>query len=140
MPVSEKMKRMPNCVGVCIDEIKDGFRGRVYNCYSKNPEPFHDLTELFYIIENVMDTLNFPAVKTKNRHFKKTDIDFNYTRLDVEKKVLEVEELIPDLEKHGYIIMITSRDNATWQGSVYDKSHDIETPFNSEVELIRLLK
>lgn len=140
MPVSSRMKRTPSCVGVCIDESKKGFKGRVYNCYSKNPEHFNDITELFNIVDNLMDTLNYPALKTKYRGFKRTESTFVPARIDVEKKIRETEELIPDLEDYGYIIMVTGRDNATWQGAIYNKFLDVETKFNSGVELIRLLK
>ena len=114
--------------------------GRVYNCYSKEPDRFTDITEMFYIIENVMDTLNFPALKTKCRTFKRSAADFKPTPIDVENKILGAEELIPEGEENGYVLMITSRDNVTWQGMLYDKKKDEENSFNSEVELIRLLK
>ena len=140
MPVSSRMKRTPNCVGVVVDERRDGFKGRVYNCFSKEPQHFTDITEMFYIIDSVMDALNFPAIKTKNRKFKKTNLEFEPQPIDVENKVLGAEELIPAGEKEGYVLMITSRDNVTWQGFIYDKKNDVENTFNSEVELIRLLK
>lgn len=140
MPVSARMKRTPNCVGICIDEAKNGFKGKVYNCFSKEPQSFNDINEMFYIVEGVMDALNFPALKTKNRAFKKTSVDFEVKPIDVENKVLEAEELIPADVKDGYVLMVTSRDNVTWQGMIYDKKKDVEYTFNSEVELIRLLK
>ena len=140
MPISDRMMRSSNCVAVCVDETKNGFKGRVYNCYNKDPQHFNDVTEMFYIIENVLDALNFPALKTKDRGFKKTDYAFSPVEIDLDKKFHEVENLIPDLEREGYIIMVTSRDNVTWQGVVYDKKNDVECSFNSEEELIKLIK
>ncbi|SDB28330.1 hypothetical protein SAMN02910298_01369 [Pseudobutyrivibrio sp. YE44] len=140
MPVSNRMNRTPNCVGVCIDETKDGFKGRVYNCYSKEPQVFNDVTQLFYIVDNVMDALNFPALKTKYRDFKKTESAFVPEEIDIDNKVLDAENLIPADEEKGYVIMVTGRDNATWQGVIYNKEKDVEENFNSGVELIRLLK
>ena len=140
MSVSDRMRRTSNCVGVCVDEKKTGFKGRIYHCFSKEPECFTDINEMFYIIDAVMDALSFPALKTKNRTFKRTDIDFQVPQVNVENKVLDTEDLIPSGEKMGYIIMVTSRDNATWQGLLYDQQKDVEVSFNSEVELVRLLK
>ena len=140
MAISGRMKRTPNCVGVCVDEAKSGFSGRIFNCFSKEPQTFTDITELFYIIDSVMDALSFPAIKTKYRSFKKTKSDFQPKPIDAENKVLETEELIPADEDAGFVIMVTSRDNVTWQGKLYDKKKDVEYNFNSEVELIRLLK
>lgn len=140
MPVSDRMKRTPNCVGICIDETKDCFAGRVYNCFSKEPQKFTDVTGMFYIVDSVMDALNFPALKTKNRTFKRTSANFVPNEIDVENKILSAEELIPAGENRGFVLMVTSRDNVSWQGMVYDKNKDVEYSFNSEVELIRLLK
>ena len=126
MPVSARMKRTPNCVGICVDEAKDGFKGRVFNCFSKEPQSFSDINEMFYIVDSVMDALNFPAIKTKNRAFKKTEADFKVEPVDIEKKVLGAEELIPKDVENGYVIMVTSRDNVTWQGMIYDKKKDTE--------------
>lgn len=140
MPVSDRMKRTPNCVGVCIDEVKKGFRGRVYNCFSKEPQEFNDVPELFYIVDSIMDALNFPALKTKNRQFKKTARAFETVDIDVENQLQDAESLIPEDEEEGFVLMVTGRDNATWQGLLYDKKKDVESKFNSEVELINLLK
>ncbi|SDI39042.1 hypothetical protein SAMN05421493_11329 [Pseudobutyrivibrio sp. 49] len=140
MPVSARMKRTPNCVGICIDEDKNCFRGRVYSCFSKEPQTFSDINELFYIVDSVMDALSFPAIKTKNRTFKKTEAEFTPATIDVENKVLGADELIPADVSKGFVLMVTSRDNVTWQGIIYDKTKDEEFNFNSEVELIRLLK
>lgn len=139
MPVSGRIERSPNCVGICIDESKKGFKGRVYNLYSKTPQTFNDITELFYIVDSVMDILNYPAQKVRYRHFKKTKRAFKPVKIDGENKVLNVNELIPEGED-GYLLMVTSRDNATWQGLLYDKKKDVESNFNSEVELIKLFK
>ncbi len=140
MPVSARMNRTPNCVGVIVDESKKGFSGRVYHCFSTRPQHFADITELFNIVDSVMDALNFPALKTKNRQFKKTESTFVPEEIDVENKVLDADKLIPEVEKEGYVIMVTGRDNATWQGILYDKKKDAEFNFNSEVELVKLLK
>ena len=140
MPVSDRMKRSQNCVGVCVDESAKGFKGRVYNCFSKTPQHFNDITELFYIIENVLDSLSFPAMKTRTRTFKRTDKEFYCAPIDAENRVYSVEELIPVHEKAGFIVMVTSRENATWQGFVYSKEDDVESTFNSEMELLKMLK
>ena len=39
----------------------------------------------------------------------------------------------------SFILMVTARDNASWQGKIYSVALDEEYDFNSEVELIRIL-
>lgn len=140
MPVSDRMNRNPNCVGIVIDRQKVGFKGKVYNCFSLDPQDFYDVTDLFTIVNGVLDALNFPAIKTRVRHFKKTKSAFVPSEIDVENKLRDAKDLLSAEDKDGFVIMIIGRDNATWQGVLYDKKKDVEFNFNSEVELIKLLK
>ncbi len=139
MPISGRMKRTPNTVGVVIDERKRGFKGRIFHCFSKEPEIFDDVTEMIYIIENLMDTLNYPAIKTNPRKFKKTEALFESKELNIDSKLVEVEDLIPAEEQDAYLIMVTSRDNSCWQGAIYNKKEDVEENFNSDIELFKKL-
>ncbi len=139
MPISGRMKRTPNTVGVCIDERKKGFKGRIYNCFSKEPQYFNDVTEMIYIMEGVMDALNYPAIKTNPRRFKKTEVNFETGEIDIENKLVEVENLISAGDSDAYLIMVTSRDNSCWQGVIYNKKNDVEENFNSDLELFKLL-
>ena len=83
--------------------------------------------------------MEFPAQKVKYRTFKKTLPTLKLVDIDPNEKLFETEQLLSLCTRKAYIIMVTGRDNATWQGMVYSKSEDKEYSFNSEVELIRIL-
>ena len=137
MAISDRMKRMSNCVGITLKN--DGFKGELYNCFENEPRTFSDVDDFFNIVNTFLDALEFPAQKVKYRTFKKTLPTLKIVDIDPNEKLFETEQLLSLCTRKAYIIMVTGRDNATWQGMVYSKSEDKEYSFNSEVELIRIL-
>lgn len=138
MAISDRMKRMHNCVGVSFNEA-EGFNGQVYTCYFKEPVSFADVHEFFSIVNEFMDELDFPAQKTKFRSFKKTLPIQKPLNIDTANKLCDTEHLLEHLGSNSYVIMMLGRDNATWQGNIYSKDLDKEFSFNSEVELFRII-
>ena len=128
---------MSNCVGITLKN--DGFKGELYNCFENEPRTFSDVDDFFNIVNTFLDALEFPAQKVKYRTFKKTLPTLKLVDIDPNEKLFETEQLLSLCTRKAYIIMVTGRDNATWQGMVYSKSEDKEYSFNSEVELIRIL-
>ncbi|MBQ5426860.1 MAG: hypothetical protein IIU31_06795 [Pseudobutyrivibrio sp.] len=137
MAISDRMKRMSNCVGITLKN--DGFKGELYNCFENEPRTFSDVDDFFNIVNTFLDALEFPAQKVKYRTFKKTLPTLKIVDIDPNEKLFETEQLLSLCTRKAYIIMVTGRDNATWQGMIYSKSEDKEYSFNSEVELIRIL-
>lgn len=137
MAISDRMKRGQNCVGITLKN--EGFRGQLYNCYQKEPEEFQDVHDFFNIVNAFLDALEYPAQKVKYRTFKKTLPTLKLVDIDPDKRLIETEELLDLCKRKAYVIMITGRDNATWQGTIYSKSEDKEYSFNSELELLRII-
>ena len=137
MAISDRMKRMSNCVGITLKN--DGFKGELYNCFENEPRTCSDVDDFFNIVNTFLDALEFPAQKVKYRTFKKTLPTLKLVDIDPNEKLFETEHLLSLCTRKAYIIMVTGRDNATWQGMIYSKSEDKEYSFNSEVELIRIL-
>ncbi|SFH93138.1 hypothetical protein SAMN04487830_11336 [Pseudobutyrivibrio sp. OR37] len=137
MAISDRMKRMHNCVGITLKN--EGFKGELYNCYENEPEEFNDVDDFFNIVNSFLDALEYPAQKIKYRSFKKTLPTLKLVDIDPKEKLFDTEKLLDLCKRKAYIIMVTGRDNATWQGMIYSKSEDKEYSFNSEVELVRIL-
>ena len=137
MAISSRMLRMHNCVGVSFD--KEGFKGDIFNCYQEGPDKFNDVDDFFNIINAFLDTLEFPAQKIKFRVFKKTLPTMKLVDIDPKEKLFGTEKLLELCKDNAYVILMTGRDNACWQGMVYSKSEDKEYSFKSEVELLRIL-
>lgn len=138
MNISDRMKRMHNCVGITI-ENKESFSGKLYNCYDKAPISYTDVDDLFNIINSFLDTVEFPAQKFRYRAFKKTYPTLKIVDIDPKEKLFDTMDLLPMIGNDSFILMVTARDNASWQGKIYSVALDEEYNFNSEVELIRIL-
>ena len=137
MAISERMKRMSNVFGITLKS--EGFSGELYNCYEEKAEPFEDVTEFFNIVNAFLDALEYPEQKIKYRAFKKTLPELKIIDIDPAKKLFEVEHLLESCKNRAFLILITGRDNATWQGTVYNKAKDRESSFNSEIELLNII-
>ncbi len=137
MALSERMKRMSNTFGITLKN--DGFKGELYNCFEEKPEEFFDVNDFFNLVNAFLDVLEFPAQKIKYRTFKRTLPNLKLIDIDPNKKLCNTEDLLTFCKRKAFIILITSRDNATWQGMVYNKSEDKEYSFNSEIELLRII-
>ena len=137
MAISDRMKRMPNVVGFNLEN--DGFKGELYNCYEEKAETFNDVNDFFNVVNAFLDAVEFPEQKIKYRAFKKTLPELKLIDIDPAEKLFEVEHLLELCKEKAYLMMITGRDNATWQGTIYNKAEDVESSFNSEVELLRII-
>ncbi|MCR4829829.1 MAG: hypothetical protein K5883_00100 [Pseudobutyrivibrio sp.] len=139
MSISDRMKRTSNCVAINIDN-KESFEGDLYNCFQEEPIRFCDVHDFFIIVNSLLDTIEYPAQKVKYRAFKKTLPTLKLIDVRSDEKLFDTDVILDKCKTDAYVIMVTSRDNATWQGKLYKQSEDKEFSFNSEVELIRLLK
>lgn len=64
----------PNLVNICVDWAENGeLSGRVYHCYSTEPETFSNLMHLINLMDAFFDRISFPQASTKPRYFVKPD-------------------------------------------------------------------
>ena len=139
MSISDRMKRTNNCVVFSLDD-EDAFEGKMYIRFQDEPIKFADAYEFFITVNSFLDTIEYPAQKVKYRAFKKTLPTLKLIDIKGDEELTDMDKLLDKCNNKAYVVMVTSRDNATWQGMVYNKKKDVENSFNSEVELIRLLK
>ena len=139
MSISDRMKRTDNCVAFSLDN-KTLFSGELYNCYQDEGVRFSDVQDFFNIMNAFLDAVEYPAQKVKYRSFKKTLPTIKIVDINPSEKLFNIEQILEKCQKNAFVIMVTGRDNATWQGKVYKKSNDKEYSFNSEVELLKILK
>ena len=138
MAISPRMKRAINSIGIIIDDSENGFKGRITHRYPQESYEFKDLPELFQLIEEVLDDVNYPSLKIRKRYYKNTEEPAKrITISDTENIIVDTDKLLGD--EQGFILMVNGRDNATMQGSVYDSRQDKTFKFNGDIELIRLI-
>lgn len=99
-------------------------------CWEK-PRHFSNLTQMLFLIDELMDTLDYPQRATVPRTLSsKTE------RFDAEEELTEAE---PDHWLASFRISVLFRQNASWQGSIHWLEQDSASQFRSTLELIQLL-
>lgn len=137
MGLMGRMNRMPDSVCVCVD---GDFSGRLYHCYNSSPVKFYDIPDLFYILEKVMEEVDYPERKTKPRSFKKTNRREINLGINLDNKICEpVDLLANDGKLATFIVTVLTREYSNIQGSIYIKKTDVNESFNSDKELLELI-
>lgn len=128
-------------VRVCVD--KKGptqISGRIYSRFLAEPIYFSDVGNLILQLDDFFDKLDFPRAFQKKRIFQsKQSPDLDETQGCEPYCLNEV-----DIESYGgevatFTVLVTSRQNTSWQG--YFNRLDGSSPqkFRSALELIRFV-
>ncbi|MFT3985962.1 MAG: hypothetical protein QM697_18855 [Lachnospiraceae bacterium] len=125
-----------NLIDICVDGRRGAdLYGRFYTLYAAEPFPFEGICSLFMQMEQVFDTLNFPASQTEHRRFNKTPNCFTTTQ----KWRNHLKGKSAKGRRATYIVKVAFRENATWQGTITWVEGQQEACFRSALELMRLI-
>lgn len=128
----------PNLMNVCVDgNFGKEITGRCYNRYSPYPVQFDDMNRLFIRMDQLMDTIDFPQSSTKNREFfKRQRVKKNGGAISVKT----AEEVLKESGKKAtFVVNVSYRQNATWQGKVLWAETGKSCYFRSALELMKLI-
>ena len=130
----------PNLMVICIDGADGASElGRLYNCYSREPDRFEDPYQLLLMMEQVMEKINYPQSSVALRRYGKQGAA-EYARHDRPDKVIEQTELLNYRgEKATYAVRVQYRQNATWQGEIVWLEKNEVRNFTSELEMLKLM-
>lgn len=126
---------------VCIDRIEnDDIAGRIYHCFRKEQLCFQSLLELVFQLENEMNDMGYPQETTENRYFQGQAPKLEKTNQKEWKIAMKESEIkVHKGSKATFVIEVTHRENATWQGNVCWVEGNQKLNFRSALELIRLM-
>ncbi len=104
-------------------------RGVLFNSYYDGEKRFENLSQLIFLMEEMLDDLNYPQQTMKTRSYKTGG----------RNTVRGGEE-----EPHGktlatFRIKVLFRQNASWQGSITWVEKEQESSFRSVLELVHLM-
>ena len=61
----------PNLITVCVDESRASeISGRLYHCYSREPQSFENIVQLIRYMEEFYDSIRFPESSVVLREFR----------------------------------------------------------------------
>lgn len=108
--------------------------GTFYNLYYGRVIPFSNLTRLLFLMEDLMNEMDYPQASVKSRRFERTTKDVE--RMSIEQRQLsyEKQKLLATFK-----VRVIFRRGASWQGKISWIEGQQEMAFRSTLEFIQLM-
>ena len=131
----------PDLMVICFD-TKEGQMGtgRLYHYYSKDGVPFINEYHLLNLMEEVMESINYPQSSTAMRNYRDKIPVNTPVKKEEPQKMVGQEELLGHRGKlFTFVVYIQYRQNATWQGDIVWVEQNQIRPFRSALEMLKLM-
>ena len=130
-------KSLPNMVMVCVDGVENGdIYGRYFHRYKKEETFFLNSAMLFSEVEQFYDIIGYPQAATRTRNF----IERERKKVPAKEHMTVVYDSQTLMQFRGklatFLVGVTSRQNASWQGDVVWMEQQIRKHFCSDMELV----
>ena len=130
-------KSLPNMVMVCVDGVENGdIYGRYFHRYKKEETFFPDSAPLVIEMERFYDAIGYPQAATKTRKFMERERE----KVPAKEHMTVIYDSQTLMQFRGklatFLVGVTSRQNASWQGDVVWMEQKIRKHFCSDMELV----
>ena len=130
-------KSLPNMVMVCVDGVENGdIYGRYFHRYKKEETFFPDSATLVIEMERFYDAIGYPQAATKTRKFMERERE----KVPAKEHMTVIYDSQRLMQFRGklatFLVGVTSRQNASWQGDVVWMEQKIRKHFCSDMELV----
>ena len=130
-------KSLPNMVMVCVDGVENGdIYGRYLHRYKKEETFFPDSATLVIEMERFYDAIGYPQAATKTRKFMERERE----KVPAKEHMTVIYDSQTLMQFRGklatFLVGVTSRQNASWQGDVVWMEQKIRKHFCSDMELV----
>ena len=130
-------KSFPNMVMVCVDGVENGdIYGRYFHRYKKEETFFPDSATLIIEMERFYDAIGYPRAAIKTRKF----IERKGGRIPAKEHMAVISDSQTLMQFRGklatFLVGVTSRQNASWQGQVVWMEQQIRKHFCSDMDLM----
>ena len=132
----------PNLINICIDSADGNEKqGRMYCFYKEEAIEFRNVHELFKLMGELMNGINYPQHSVKLRSYNKNDENNKYSKYKTElPEIDEREKILKNRgKKDTLVVYVRFRQKATWQGSVYYVDTGKKEDFYSELDLMKII-
>ena len=130
-------KSLPNMVMVCVDGVENGdIYGRYFHRYKKEETFFLNSAMLFSEVEQFYDIIGYPQAAMRTRNF----IEREREKVPAKEHMTVIYDSQTLMQFRGklatFLVGVTSRQNASWQGDVVWMEQKIRKNFCSDMELV----
>ena len=124
-------------VMVCVDGVENGdIYGRYFHRYKKEETFFLNSAMLFSEVEQFYDILGYPQAAMRTRNF----IEREREKVPAKEHMTVIYDSQTLMQFRGklatFLVGVTSRQNASWQGDVVWMEQKIRKHFCSDMELV----
>jgi len=138
MVISEKYYPL-NAFRICADKIDGDVSGRVFSPLQEESVSFLGMGELLVKMDELFDRVGYPQAFQDKRSF---DNDRERTNLyrgipDGERKPGDIISQFGDVKT--YDVVVTTRKNTSWQGSVQTDDGTVLGDFDGEIALLAII-
>lgn len=129
---------------ICVDKIReDNISGRLYCGKIPQGLTFSGIGEVILTIDKIMDEIGFPQSTVDKRSFgEKEEPAATLTPAAGKEAQMAMRRFNTSGQNGEYatfILQVQFRQNASWQGMVEWVENKESFPFNSELELMRII-
>jgi hypothetical protein len=146
MSEAKQMLFSKNLICVCVDENDNAdYQGVIWHQYDDEPVSFSGIYDMLVKVDELFDTWDFPQRSLERRSFNTsvTDIGLDNPKeplIDVIRKQSGIRNIQDKKGKLAtFILQVSFRQNATWQGDVLNVSSNEKESFISALELVRIM-
>lgn len=130
-------KSLPNMVMVCVDGVENGdIYGRYFHRYKKEETFFLNSAMLFSEVEQFYDIIGYPQAAMRTRNF----IEREREKVPAKEHMTVIYDSQTLIQLRGnlatFLVGVTSRQNASWQGDVVWMEQKIRKHFCSDMDLM----
>ena len=130
-------KSFPNMVMVCVDGVENGdIYGRYFHRYKKEETFFLNSAMLFSEVEQFYDIIGYPQAAMRTRNF----IEREREKVPAKEHMTVIYDSQTLMRFRGklatFLVGVTSRQNASWQGDVVWMEQKIRKHFCSDMDLM----
>ena len=140
-----------NLICICVDDTENGdYQGQIWQQYSDEAIDFDGILQMLTLIDGLLDEWDFPQEALSSRAFYRKDKSEHKA---YNKKAGPDELVIDRVQKENgtrnvqnkrgkkatFIVQVSFRQRATWQGHVIHAESDEKKDFLSEMELLRIM-
>lgn len=124
-------------VMVCVDGVENGdIYGRYFHRYKKEETFFLNSAMLFSEVEQFYDIIGYPQAAMRTRNF----IEREREKVPAKEHMAVISDGQALIQLRGnlatFLVGVTSRQNASWQGDVVWMEQKIRKHFCSDMDLM----
>lgn len=135
MYITEKYYPL-NAFRICADMIGEDVEGRVYSPLKAECIPFRGMGELLVKMDALFDKVGYPQAFQDKRSFDKDKERVNLYR-GIPDGELKPAGIISNIGKvRTFDVVVTSRKNTSWQGTVQTDDGTVLGDFDGEIALL----